>query len=330
MISGAPDPTARASERREKRIHKRIKRFIRYHLLHALFRLVGSLPLRVAKRLGAAIGSVAFVLAAGERRKALASLAIAFPEKTQAERLAIARDCFRHLGTCASEICAIRRIDADIERYVELPSADRDILRAALAEGRGVVFVTGHVGNFELLARRIAKAGFPCQTIAREASDRRMSALIARMRESGGLKVIWRGRDGAVRDMLRALKKGEILGLVIDQDTKVQGVFVDFFAVKAFTPRAAADLTLRTGAAMVAGFAFRREEGGHRITLSRIPAPASGDREADCIALTQAATSAIENAIRQAPHAWVWMHQRWKTRPTAADPEARTPEAQAG
>lgn len=312
----------------ERRLHKRIKRFVRYYLVRALLGLLGLLPLGAARRLGLAVGGLAFPLAGRERRKALASLAVAFPEKSEAERLELARACFRHLGACGGELAALRRIDPVLEQYVEFPEASRALLQAALAEGRGVVFVSGHVGNFELLARRVARAGFPSQTIAKEASDERTTALIQRVRESGGVKVIWRGRDGAARDMLRALKKGEILGLLIDQDTKVQGVFVDFFGKEAFTPRAAADLALRTGAAVVTGFAFRRPDGGHRLELARVPLPGSGDREADVRALTATLTAAIEGAIRQAPEAWVWMHARWKTRPEASD--ARPPASRPG
>jgi KDO2-lipid IV(A) lauroyltransferase len=299
----------------EKRVHKRVKRFLRYYLLRALFAFVGALPLGAAKRLGAFVGGLGFVLARKERRKALDSLSRAFPQKSDGERLAIARACFRHLGTCGGEIGALARIDRMIERYVLLPDSARQVLEAALAERKGVVFVSGHVGNFELLARRISMAGFPCQTIAKEASDPRTTALIEKVRLSGKLKVIWRGQAGSVRHMLRALKNGEILGMLIDQDTKVQGVFVDFFGEKAFTPRAAADFALRTGAAVVMGFAFRREDGGYRLELTRLSVTPKGDRDADATELTAAMTRSIEDAIRRAPEAWVWMHQRWKTRP---------------
>jgi Kdo2-lipid IVA lauroyltransferase/acyltransferase len=311
------DASGRRTERpREKRLLKRIKRFVRYYLLRGIALVVGLLPLAGARRLGAALGALAFILARGERKKALASLARAFPNASEADRVALARASFRHLGTCATEMCCLRQIDRALDLYVELPSSERAVLEDALAEGHGVVFVTGHVGNFELMARRIGRGGFPCHTIAKEASDPRTTVLIQKTRESGGVRVLWRGSERIVRDMFGVLKRGEVLGLLIDQDTRVQGVFVDFFGEKAFTPRAAADLALRTGAAIVMGFIFRRPDGGHRIELGRIPLPPStSDRDADSVALTQTMTSAIERAIRSAPEAWVWMHQRWKTRP---------------
>ncbi len=298
----------------EPRLHKRVKRFVRYSLVRAALALVSLLPVRFAAALGQRLGALAFVVARSERNKALASLARAFPQKSEADRVELARRAFRHLGRCAFELACIRQLDADIERFVEWPDADRQVLERALKAGRGVVFVSGHVGNWELLARRVALEGFPCQTIAREASDPRTTALIERFRASGRLRSIWRGQPGAARQMLRALKSGEILGLLIDQDTKVQSVFVPFFGELAATPRAAADLALRTGAAVVLGFCLRVDGGRYRLSMREVPLP-DGDKESAAVALTAELTKGIEEAIRAAPEQWVWMHQRWKTRP---------------
>jgi KDO2-lipid IV(A) lauroyltransferase len=182
-----------------------------------------------------------------------------------------------------------------------------------------VVFVSGHVGNWELLARRVASEGFPCQSIAKETSDPRLTALVGRFRARGGVRSIWRGQEGAARHMLRALKNGEILGLLIDQDTKVQSFFVPFFGELAATPRAAADLAIRTGAAVVVGFC-QREGSGYRLSMEEVPPPAEQDREAAAWALTAALSQRIEAAIRRRPEQWVWMHQRWKTRAEAPAP----------
>ncbi|HEY3447795.1 MAG TPA: lipid A biosynthesis acyltransferase [Myxococcales bacterium] len=299
----------------EKRPLKLAKRFVRFWLLHGLLALVSLLPLEAAKRLGARLGALGYALAGKERRKALTSLAVAFPEKTEAEREALARDCFRHLGVLGAEVCQHRRIDPVVERYVELPEASARLLAEVHAARKGCVFITGHVGNFELLARRFGKLGYPCQTVAKESSDPRMTALIRRIRESGGYKILFRGEDGLYDRMVGLLEAGEYVGFLVDQDIKTRGVFVDFFGRPAFTARAAADLALQTGAAVVTGFVFRREDGGHRFEVGRLEVPCSGDREADAVALTAAMSKAIESAIRRAPHAWVWMHQRWKTQP---------------
>ena len=294
---------------------KRAKRFLRYAGVRALVFVVGCLPVSWAAGLGRALGAAAYVLAGAERRKALDSLARAYPALSATEREAVARQCFRHLGQCAGELAAIRRIDRDVEAWVAWPEADRRVLDAALARKRGVVFVSGHVGNWELLARRVSLAGYPAQTIAKETTDPRLTALVERFRASGKLKSLWRGQDGAAKAMLRALRAGEILGMLIDQDTKVQSVFVPFFGAPAATPRAAADLALRTGAAVVMGSCQRQATGRYALSMKELAVPSSGDREADALALTAAMTADIESAVRRAPEQWVWMHRRWKTQP---------------
>nr|WP_199243245.1 lysophospholipid acyltransferase family protein [Vitiosangium sp. GDMCC 1.1324] len=293
---------------------KRLKRFLRYLLVRAALAIVSSLPLGLARWLGAGFGRFAFAVAGGERRKALKSLARAFPEKSDAQRHDLARASFRHLGMAAFEVGATASMDRQLERLVRWSDEDRGVLEEALARGKGVVFVSGHVGNWELLARRVARAGYPSQSIAKETTDPRLTALVERFRALGGVRSIWRGQEGAARAMLRALKAGEILGLLIDQDTKVQSVFVPFFGELAATPRAAADLALRTGAAVVVGFC-QREGDGYRLWMEEVPWQASEDRESDAVALTAALSQRIEAAIRRAPEQWVWMHQRWKTRP---------------
>ena len=293
---------------------KRLKRFLRYLLVRAALAIVSALPLGLARWLGAGFGRFAFAVAGGERRKALKSLARAFPEKSDAERHALARASFRHLGMAAFEVGATASMDARLEHLVHWSAEDRGVLDAALARGKGVVFVSGHVGNWELLARRVARAGYPSQSIAKETTDPRLTVLVERFRARGGVRSIWRGQEGAARAMLRALKSGEILGLLIDQDTQVQSLFVPFFGELAATPRAAADLALRTGAAVVVGFCQREGE-GYRLWMEEVPWRAGEDREADALALTAALSQRIEAAIRRAPEQWVWMHQRWKTRP---------------
>lgn len=294
---------------------KRLKRFLRYVAIRLALALVARLPLGLAQALGRALGRLGWALAGGERRKALEGLAIAFPEKSDQERRAIGRAAFAHLGAAALEAANLRATGEGLRALVAWPAEDRARFEAALARGRGVVFVSGHVGNWELLARRVARDGFRCQSIAKETSDPRLTRLVERFRERGGVRSIWRGQDGAARAMLRALRQGEVLGLVIDQDTKVQSVHVPFFGRLASTPRAAADLALRTGAAVVVGFC-QREGKGYRLHMEEVPVPdAAADREAAAVALTARLTERIEAAIRRAPEQWVWMHRRWRTPP---------------
>jgi KDO2-lipid IV(A) lauroyltransferase len=296
---------------------KPLKRALRHGLIRVALDAISALPLDVAADLGRALGGLSFHLLGRQRRLALEGLSRAFPEWTEGQRREVAAACFRHLGQAAFELACARKLDQQADRLVEWPAADRALLDGALREGRGVLFVSGHVGNWELLARTVGRAGYPCQTIAKETTDARTTALLERFRARGKVRTIWRGAEGAARAMLRALRGGEVLGLLIDQDTRVQSLFVPFFGHPASTPRAAADLALRTGAAVLTGYCHRvGEETRYRLSLRRIQVPAaSGDREADARALTAALTADIERAIREAPAQWVWMHRRWKSRP---------------
>jgi KDO2-lipid IV(A) lauroyltransferase len=298
-------------------LHKRIKRKIRSALIRAVIRLLGLLPLRPALWLGGAAGLLALRLARKTRALALEHLAFAFPERPPEERARIARDMFVHLGRSTLELASIRWFDGRLESYVEVTPPD--LLHEVMARGRGMVFVTGHIGSWELLARRIARAGVPNAVIAKASWDRRLDELAQRFRAEGGVTTLWREDPDTGRAIIRTFRAGKALGLLIDQDTKVQGVFVPFFGRLAFTPRAAADFAVRFGAPVVVGTVHRRgprAADGHTVELEEIPFSTDPpDREAEVVRLTAACTAALERAIRRHPAEWVWMHERWRTRP---------------
>ena len=295
-------------------LYKRVKRFVRYLLIRVCLVPLQLLPLRAASWLGEKVGLFAFTFMGSQRSKALASLGTAYPEKTQAERNDLARESFRHLGRSVLEMVCIEKFDARRHELVEWVPEARAAMDSALARGKGVVFVTGHVGNWELLARYVALEDYPAAVIGKELSDARTTRLVERFRASGKLRVIWRGTQGAAKDMLRALKSNSILGILIDQDTKVQSVWVPFFGKLAKTPRAAADLAIRTGAVPMLGFCTRVGPLRYRITMQEVSLPTL-EGEAGVTALTAELTRGIEAQIRAHPEQWVWIHQRWKSPP---------------
>jgi len=311
-MSHAAPQTAAPPARRAVPLGKRLRRELRVRALILLLPLLSRLPRRVALALGAAAGWLAWFVAPRHRRVALENLAIAFPDRGRGWRARIGRSSFANLGRSALELLALERFD--LARAVHFDPGSLETLTAAHAEGRGVVAISCHLDNWELLARRIAAEGLPVATVAREAQDPRLTALLERSRASTGIVSLWRNHPGAARGFIRHLHKGGVVAALIDQDTEVAGHFVSFFGREAFTPRAPADIALRTGAAVVFGRIRRVAPGMHRIRLSRLVVPASGDREADSIALTAAATAAIEEDVRAWPDQWVWMHARWRTR----------------
>ena len=295
-------------------LYKRVKRFVRYLFIRACLVPLQWLPLGLASWLGERVGLFTFTFVRSQRRKALASIGTAYPERSEAERLELARESFRHLGRSVMEMVCIAKFDARRHELVEWVPEARAAMDAALARGKGVVFVTGHFGNWELLARYVALEDYPAAVIGKELSDPRSTKLIERFRASGKLRVIWRGSQGAAKDMLRALKSNSILGILIDQDTKVQSVWVPFFGKLAKTPRAAADLAIRTGAVPMLGFCTRVGPLRYRITMQEVALPTL-EGEAGVTALTAELTRGIEGQIRAHPEQWVWIHQRWKSPP---------------
>lgn len=306
---------------------KRLRRGIRSALIRAAAAVLSFLPLRPALALGSIGGRLAWHLSPRSRRAALDHLALAFPDMPEAERRRVGRECFEHLGRSALEVAAVRSFDARLEAYVSFDGDGERLLRETLSRGRGLVFVTGHLGNWELMARRVARAGIPNAVVAKAGADRGLNALAERFRASGGVTTLWREDPGAGRAIIRTFREGKALGLLVDQDTRVQGVFVPFFGRPAFTPRAAADLALRFRAPVVVATTRRRGKrpgDGHLVEITEVAGdPEAPDREAEVVRLTAACTRILEEAIRRSPAEWVWMHRRWKTRPADAAAQAR-------
>ena len=294
---------------------KRVRRELRVRALLLAFPLLSRLPHRIAVAFGAIAGWLVWYVVPRHRRAAMEHLAIAFPDRGVRWHARIGRASFANLGRSALELLVADRIE--LARTVQFEPGSLETLSAAHAEGRGVVAFSCHLGNWELLARRVAFAGLPLATVAREARDARLTALLERSRALSGITSLWRGDPGAVRAIIRHIRSGSIVAALIDQDTDVAGYFLPFFGREAFTPRAPADLALRTGAAVVFARTRRVAPTVHRITVSRAPFAPRGDADADSRSLTAWATRAIEEEVRRTPEQWVWMHARWHTRPAS-------------
>lgn len=296
-------------------VFQKAKNTIIYRAAWAGLWVVGRLPLVLAGWLGSRVGLLGFVLAARERRKALESLAVAYPDAAEATRRAIARSCFIGLGRAAGEVCCMHRID--LSQYVEISPRTRQVIDEALSLGMGLIWVTAHLGNWELLAAGLAARGYDVRPVATPSYDSRFTSMIDRWRRRRGVRTLWRGLDDVATGVAEALGHGAIVGLLIDQDTRTQGAFVPFFGRPAWTPIGAAALARRSGAPTVAGFISRRAGGGHVIEVELVRMCSTPDSRADDVRNTAKLTEAIERAVREHPSDWVWMHQRWRTCPEA-------------
>src|SRR5215470_7709641 len=272
-----------------------------------LTRLLGALPVPVALGIGAGLGVGAHRLLGRPRRLARRHVALALPALPDAEAQALVRACFRHAGMSFAELALFPRLARD-EGYVTIEGLD--VAHAALREGRGLIAVTGHLGNWELLAATLARH-VPLTVVARRVNDARFQALILRFRQTAGIEVVLRDDRHFQAAVREALSRHRVVALLIDQDTRGAGVWVPFLGRLARTPPGAAMLALRTRAPLVTAFIARRPEGGHHVRIARVEVPA-GRGAGAVTALTAVLTAAIEAQLRRHPVEWVWWHERWR------------------
>jgi len=295
--------------RPKSRLEARLEPVLLHLALRLLASTLGRLPWRLAQRTGRAIGSLGWRLSRRDRRRTLEHLTLAFPEKSDAERRHLGRDCFRHHGASLAECLHLFHRDCSfVSSIVEVRGWD-NVEMARRAE-RPVLIVTGHCGNWELLAAAINCRGLGMAVVARPLDEPEQQRMLAGLRERFGTPTIARGSEGAARQLLIALRRGGALGMLIDQDTKVDGVWVPFFGRPAFTPVGAAKIALRQSTAVIPTFIERLPDGRHRATFHPCL-----DLPGDPAAATALMTAKIEEQVRRVPEQWVWMHRRWRRQP---------------
>lgn len=298
---------------------KRLKRWGEYWLVRGFLGLARMLPRRAGQRLFGGLGAWGGRIRSGDRRRAVANLGVAFPDAPELFRDAMARAMFRSLGRNLFEFLRLEDASPELlaERVERVVGMDHYL--AAHAHGRGEIVITGHIGCWEIMPAYFVSRGYPVSVIARRMKVERLNQRLVDIRRSFGVTTL--DRDASPRAMIEVLRRGEILGVLIDQHTNVAGVYVPFFNRPAYTPTAVAKLALMTGAPIVPMAVFLNERGRHDIhVLPAIdPGGFTGDRERAVNELTAACSTAVENLIRIDPKQWVWFHHRWRQ---PAGPEA--------
>ncbi len=263
--------------------------------------------------LGRRLGDLALFLLPRRRRTALANLGLAFPSLSETERRRICRRSFQHLGVMGFELC--ETLARPVERALARIRLDgiehlRDVMTS---HGRALV-LTAHLGNWELLTVAHRLADYSLAIVVRPLDSPWLDALADQLRRKSGVELI--DKRGALRPVLRALGDGRMVGILLDQNTtRREAVFVPFFGRAASTSRSLAVLALRTGAPIVPIFIYREAIDAHRVAiLPPLPVP-GGAGEGAVVELTRRCTETIETAVRAAPDQWLWIHDRWRTRP---------------
>lgn len=297
---------------------KQTRRYVRYSLVYwfvrSLIFISTITPRRWWLSFCGVLGSIAYLFAGETRALTIKHLTLAFPEKNKSEIKSLARKCFKMLGKNAGEIIRTSRVRNLDELNKVLVTHGYENFETANRKGKGVIFLTLHLGAFDLQVTNMAMRGLNPNIIGTPLKDPRLNELLWNYRNGHGAVAIERGKE--TFRMIKILKSGGSVALLIDQDTKVKTVFVDFFGVQAATPVGATILALKTGAAVVPTYVHLAKDGlQHMHILPEIPMRITANEEDDVLYNTQVLTKWTEDVIRKHPEQWVWMHERWKTRP---------------
>ncbi len=288
---------------------------LEYLPIAALVRVFAAMPLERAVKIGASLGSIIMRFDAGNRPIAIRNLEIAFPELKPAARLKILAAMYRNWGRVIAEwphSAALTR--ANIENFVTYDGIENLNHALALAEKRGVIILTAHYGNFELLPLAHSMYGHRLAMVHRPNRNPTIDREIRRVRTSFGAEIVERKQAGLA--MVKYLRQKWQVAVALDLDVR-DGVFVDFFGMEACTSDGVARIAMATRAPVAPAFMVRdRDTARHRITvLPVMEMIVTRDREECVRENTQRMTAAIEMMIRRHPDHWNWIHRRWKTRP---------------
>lgn len=270
-------------------------------------------PLPVLYRIGTWLGALAYRLSRRYRTVAERNLRLAYGSAlSKRERQRLVRQVFIHFAKSLMEFLVGDGLSPeDIRRMVTITGEEH--LRWCVQQGRGTLVVTAHYGNWEIAARFITQCrGYPLNVVARDTDDSVTTVLVNRIREQGGYRVFPKGQ--AVRATLQALKRNELVALLPDQNAG--DVFVPFFGRLAGTVAGPALLALRTGAPILPVFCTRQPDDTYLLEiLPPFTVQSSGDQERDVTEAMARITALIEQQVRKCPSQWLWLHNRWKTRP---------------
>ena len=293
---------------------KKIRRSLVYHFAVSAFTFMNRIPRRMAVYLGGWVGLACWWLLPKERYRANRHLKLVFGDRfSPRERARIYRQFSVNSGRNLVDIIRLRKhFDIEIKPLVD--SEGMEHFEAAYARGQGLMGITGHIGNFELLAAWLASQGYKIAVIGRKLYEPHLNELLVRNREATGLTNIY--TTDSPRRGLEWLRKGGVLGVLIDTDShRVRSEFVPAFGRWSYTPVGQSLLGLKTGSAFVPAACLRKPDGRYLVTVRpEIKIEPSGDKDRDAAEMTSRCTQALEKIIADHLDQWPWHHNRWRTR----------------
>ncbi|MBI3812210.1 MAG: D-glycero-beta-D-manno-heptose 1,7-bisphosphate 7-phosphatase [Nitrospirae bacterium] len=301
-----------------KRRHHPVRDGLEYLLVIFLYGIYRLLPRSWGPALGAFLGETAYHLIPRRRQITLKNLRLAF-STPDFNPVAVALAVYRSVGKSLMEFLAA--IDQDREAILRTVQQVEGLsnLDEAVRQGKGVIILGFHYGNWELMNLIHSALGYPTHVVGRALDNPRLNRLINRQRERFGSVVLNSKDPSSLRQILTALHQKKMVGFLIDQNVVGdRGVYVDFFGRLAYTHKVVALVALKTGASIVPMFMHREDGGRHRLVYGRsLSLMRTGNREHDVLTNTQLMTRVIEEAVRRHPEQWLWMHDRWKKQPQA-------------
>ncbi len=297
-----------------------MKEWIEYAAVWVVLKALGVLRQPLARSFASGLMHIFYALLPRLRKTAEVNLRIAFPEWSDAQRKKVIRGMLRNLGWMAAEFVRLPKYTKEnIEQIVVLDGHENFL--EGQRRGKGVLYLTGHIGAWELSSFAHALYGFPLHYMARRIDNQKIDALVNSYRCLPGNRPIFKNESARV--MLKVLKETGTVGILADQNTMPgEAVFVDFFGKQASTTAGIARVALHTDAAVVPGYAVWDESlGKYRLRFEPpVELIRTGDMERDVAENTQKFTRVIEDIIRKYPEQWVWVHGRWNTRPKGEPP----------
>ncbi|MBN1997462.1 lysophospholipid acyltransferase family protein [candidate division KSB1 bacterium] len=292
---------------------KNIQNYIEFFIVYIIAFFVRLLPRLCAAAFGRGLGLFIYYIIPIRKKVTLDNLSVSFPEKSTKNIRQIARRAYINF--------ALNIID-----FIRLPKAspnffkknvifiNAELFSRAHRGGKGAILLTGHFGNWELMAAAICNLGYSISAIVKEQRNKLVDKMINDIRKKNGVETLFLGM--AIRNILRTLARNQFIALVADQDARKEGIFVDFLGRPSSTATGPAIFALKTGAPIIFGTAVREKNGKHTIYLQEINySDLNGISEKNIRILTQRHATVLEKSVRSWPDHWFWMHKRWKTKP---------------
>ena len=310
-----------------KKVRRKLVLIILFPFLYLTILIFRVLPISWVRRFSEFVGRRFYAMADKSRKYALNNLEMAYGnEMTKEEQESIAKAVFIEEIKSFFDYMAYSNL-TNKKRYFSLIEVEgEEHLKNAYEKGKGVICLIPHISSWEFAAITPPMLGYETSAASKSMKLRALENMMVRFRAKRGMKNIT--REGSYQKLVDVLNKGECLVLMIDQDTKVKGVFVDFFGKPAYTPLGASRLALDTEALIVPMVMTRKEDGNYRfIIYPELPVVKTGNVESDLLENTKRQTKIMEDMVRRYPTQWVWMHRRWKTTPESLEEYKRNKAA---